>query len=631
MTPRNLFRAAALAVTTGLLLASPGAGTAVAGSQTVNNACQYSYDSYWRDMPVTMTGTPSAATAQPGDTIRLSGQVFDVTLPDWLAEYGYNFGLLQAGENQLPTDVWVAVRGTNTVEGVQWQKVETVATTTITVTSTGSFDDATEFTYDAPQISDTDWTAKGGPIAFSQARVDSLPPLPVGSGGANRAVRGSVFLHVDLGGIFLGLDCSAGGFIADGSNFTERVAAPFATVDVPAFSCINPLTPQGTSSVPVRLELLRDSADPPTVQPGGSLTTRPRVRYRIPTGYLQALATAGRLQPGETTLTGTLRVGLRGLGATPTGQVATAPLEGDVRIVVDSGGQVTVFKTTDAGTVESGDVSGMAVLSPTTWTASGTSGLRLAAGAVGALGAVPLGGGTDATAYGSAYVRLELTPETGPATRLSLDCASGEVDVAQPGIAYGERGNVAPAAGGDQGRYTIAANELDPFTTIPVEGVVITPPPPPPVDPVPTPDAAPAPGPAPVPPVFPAAPPPSGQGGPAPLARPVLAIRSTALRATSNRVKVMVRCSGGGTCTGQLKLRTAGKVRLTKRAKARQLAVSQTVRYRVASGRRATVTVRLSRHGAALLRRSSRVRIQVVATPTGKTPVTRTLTLRRTR
>ncbi|MBJ7518126.1 MAG: hypothetical protein JHC84_00400 [Solirubrobacteraceae bacterium] len=628
MTSRNLFRAAALAVTAGLLLAAPGAGTAAAGSQTVNNACQYSYDSYWRDMDVTMTGTPSAATAQPGDTIRLSGQVFDVTLPDWLAEYGYNFGLLQAGENQLPTDVWVAVRGTNTVEGVQWQKVETVATTTITVTSTGSFDDATEFTYNAPQLSDTDWTAKGGPIAFSQARADSLPPLPVASGGANRAVRGSVFLHVDLGGIFLGLDCSAGGFIADGSNFTERIAPPFATVDVPAFSCINPLTPQGTSSVPVRLELLPDPADPATVRPGGSLTTSPRVRYRIPTGYLQALAAAGRLQPGETTLTGTLRVGLRALGATPAGQIATAPLEGDVRIVVDSGGQVTVFTTTAAGTVESDDVSGTAVLSPTTWTASGTSGLQLAAGAVGALGAVPLGGGTDATAYGSAYARLELTPETGPATRLSLDCASGEVDVAQPGIAYGERGNVAPAAGGDQGRYAIEANDLDPFTTIPVEGVVVTPPP---VDPGPTPDPGPAPLPAP-PVVLPGSPPPpSGQGGPAPPARPLLAIESTALRATSNRVRVTVRCTGGGTCTGQLKLRTAGKVRLTKRAKARQLTLSQTLRYRVASGRTTTVTVRLSRTGTTLLRRSSRVRAQVVATPSGKKGVTRTLTLRRTR
>lgn len=629
MTPRNLFRAAALAVTTGLLLAAPGTGTAAAGSQTVDNACQYSYDSYWRDMPVTMTGTPNAATAKAGDTIRLSGQVFDVTLPDWLAEYGYNFGLLQAGENHLPTDVWVAVRATNTVEGVQWQKVETVATTKITVTSTGSFDDATAFTYDAPTLADTDWTAKGGPVAFSQARPNSLPPLPVGPGGVNRAVRGSVFLHVDLGGVFLGLDCVPGGFIADGSSFTERIAPPFAAVNVPSFDCINPLTPQGTMSVPVRLELLSDPSDPATVRPGGSLTTSPRVGYRIPAGYLHALADAGRLQPGETGMTGTLRVALRAQGATPAGQVATASLDGDIRIVVDSGGQVTVFTTTDAGTVESDDVFGTAVLSPTTWTASGTSGLQLAAGAVGALGTVPLGGGTDATAYGSAYARLELTPATGPATRLSLDCASGEVDIAQPAIAYGERGNVAPAAGGDQGRYAIEANELDPFATIPVEGVVISSPPPPPVNPAPTPEQGPAPLPA--PPVVPLGPSPSGQGGSAPLVRPVLAIRSTSLRAASSRVKVTVRCTGGGTCTGTLKLRTAGRVRLTKRAKARQLTLSQTVRYRVTSGRTATLTVRLSRNGSALLRRSSRVRTQVVATPAGKKSVTLTLTLRRTR
>lgn len=634
MTPRTLLRAAAVAATAGLLLGAAGTSTAAAASRTVVNACQYSYDSYWRDMPVTLTGTPSVAVAQPGQRVRLTGQVFDVTLPDWLAEYGYNFGLLQAGENRLPTEVWVAVRATNTVEGVQWQRVETVATTIITVTSSGSFDEATPFTYDAPRLTDTDWTAKGGPIAFSQARAGSLPALPVAPGGADRPVRGSVYLHVDLGGIFLGLDCAPGGFIADGSNFSERIAPPFATVDVPSFACINPLMPHGTTTTPVQLELLADPADPATVRPGGSLTTRPRVRYRIPTGYLQALVASGHLQPGETTLTGTLRVALRSLGATPAAQTATAALAGDIRITVDSGGQVTVSTTTDAGTVESDEVTGTVALSATTWTASGTSGLQLAAAGVGALGAVPLEGALDATAYGSVYARLTLTPETGPAARVSLDCVSGDVQVAQPAIAYGERGDRAPADGGDRGRYAIAGNDLDPFRTIPVEGVVVTPP----SSPDPQPGAGSGPAPAPDPfPVTPIAGPapsspvsPTGQGdAPAPLARPVLSISSSSLRVSRGTVTVRMRCHGTGACAGVLALRSAAAVRVTRKARARVVTLAPSRRYRVAAGRSATVTFRLGPTATRVLRVRSTLTVLVRARPSSGPAVSRRLALRR--
>lgn len=607
MTRRPRFSCAA-ALGAALFLACTG--TAVAGTQSVPNSCQYSYDGYWRDMPVTLTGTPSVSTAAAGETVRLSGQVVDVTLPDWLAEYGYNLGLLHAGENQLPTEVWVAVRGTNTVEGVQWQRVETIAKTTIHVTSTGSFQDATPFTYDAPHLSDTDWTARGGPIAFSQARAGALPVLPVGPGGANRTPKGSVYLLTDLGGVSLGMDCAPGQFIADGSNFTEKLAPPFATVDVPAFQCVNPLTPQGTSTVPVSVELLADPSDPPTVQPGGTLTTQPRVRYRIPVAYLQALVAAGRLQPGDTELTGVLSVALRMQGGTPATQIATAPLDGEIRIEVSAG-----------GTVESPDIVGTTVLTPTTWTASGTAGLQLAAGPAGSLGAVALGGGTTATAYGSVYARLTLTPETSPATRLSLDCVSGEAAIAQAGLAYGERGNVPPASGGDQGRYAIDANQLDAFAVIPVEGVAVTQPPP-------APGPAPSPGPA---PAVPAASAPAGQGQtPAPvLIRPVIAIGSSSLRAASGKVKVALRCTGGGTCRGRVRLRTSGKVRLSKRARARQVTLTQARTYSVASGRTATVALPLSRDGAALLRRSSRVAAQVVAVPAQGATVERRLSVRR--
>ncbi|MBJ7329847.1 MAG: hypothetical protein JHC95_08120 [Solirubrobacteraceae bacterium] len=602
---RRLLSSAVLAASLCALV--PGA--AMAGSQSVGNSCLYSYDSYWRDMPVTLTGTPNKTTAAPGETVRLAGQTLDVTLPDWLAEYGYNLGLLQPGENQLPTEIWVAIRGTNTTQGVQWQQVDTVAKTTITTTSTGSFQDATPFVYDVPHLTDTDWTAKGGPIAFSQARSGSLPAIPVGPGGANRTPKGSVFLNVDISGYKLGLDCASGGFIAQGANYSEHIAPPFATVDVPAFSCINPLTPAGTTTSPIDVDLLPDTADPKTIQPGGTFTTRPRVMYRIPSAYLQALAAAGRLQTGDNEITGTLSVAVRAVGATPAAQTAT--------VLIDP---VTV--TVTGGAVTSGDVVGTATLSVTTWTASGTAGVQLSAGPVGSLGSVALGGGTNATAYGSAYARLTVTPETTPATRLSLDCVSGTAVIGNTGIAYGERGNIAAAEGGDQARYDIAANQLDPFAVIPVEGVVVEKPPT--VDPpiqnpgggggTPTPVVTPGPG---------------GSGGPGTtvLPTPLLSITATSLQASKSKLSVAVICSTG-TCRGTLKLRTAAKVKLTKKSKAKQVTLTGAARYTVGAGR-GTVKLTLGRDGRALLRRSSKLSVQIVATPSSGKPVTKKVTLKR--
>lgn len=629
-------RAARLGAALGLLLAGGATATATAGMQTVTNSCQYSYDAYWRDMPVTFGGTASPSTAAPGDTVRLGDVRFDVELPDWLAEYGYNFGLLDPGENELPTEVWMAIRATNTVEGVQWQKFDTVARTTITVNpATGAFDEATDFVYDVPPLSSSDWTARGGPIAFSQARPDALPPIPVGAGGANRTVRGSAFLHVDLGGLFLGLDCVPGGFVADGSAFTERLATPFATVDVPAFQCVNPLTPTGTSAAAVGVELDADPVAPATLQPGGTLTTRPRVRYRIPNAYLAALATAGRLPEGDNELGGTLTVALAATGATPAVQTATATIDDGIVVRVGPGGApVTVRTTTEAGTAESADLVTTGVLTPTTWTAGTAGAVQLAAGAPGVLATVALGGGTSATPYGTAYARLQITPETAPMRRLSLDCVSGEVAIGDAGIAYGERGDVAPASGGDAGRYAIDGNALDAFAIVPVEGVPVTPDPGPGPSPEPDPGPAPAPGPvpppivpiaAPAPPVVAATPPAPAR----PAAKPSLSVRSTSLRLSSGRVKVRLRCAGTERCSGRVRLRTAAKVRLRRGAKAKVVTVTGTVRYRVAAGRTATVTLKLGRSGRTLLRRVRAVKVRVLVAPSSGRATSRRVTLRR--
>ena len=178
-------------------------------------------------MDVTLAGTPSVA----GATITVGNQSVDAALPEWLAEYGYNFGLLQSGRNELPVKVWLAVRGTNTTQGVQVQAIDTIAETTIT-TASGQFVSATPIEYSIPALGSQQWTARGGPVDFRQAGSSSLPPLPVGPGGRLQQPKGSLYILATLGEATFGLDCVPGSFIAQGAERVEATAQPFAGVDV---------------------------------------------------------------------------------------------------------------------------------------------------------------------------------------------------------------------------------------------------------------------------------------------------------------------------------------------------------------------------------------------------------------
>lgn len=107
-----------------------------------------------------------------------------------------------------------------------------------------------------------------------------------------------------------------------------------------------------------------------------------------------------------------------------------------------------------------------------------------------------------------------------------------------------------------------------------------------------------------------------GRGGerPAP-SRLTIATRGTVRADARGRVRIALACTGAapGGCSGSLALRTARKVRTTPRARARVLALAPTRRVQVASGRRATVTVTLSRPARALLRTTPRLRVTVTA------------------
>ena len=606
MSRNRLTRVAALAAA---LMASLGAFAASAQADATNrNSCRYSYDDYWRDMDVTIGGTPSVTSAQPGETIALNGLRLSAALPAWLAQYGYNFGLLQSGENEIPVTVWAAVRATNTTEGVQVYEVETTAFTTIT-TSNGQFVSATPISYDIPPLGSTQWTARGGPVAFGQAGSGSLPELPIGPGGRMLKPRGSVYVQASLGQAKLGLDCVTGTYFAEGMERQEAAPEPFADVAVPAFSCLGAV-PAATSVAPVSVDLVRRRG----LTPAGGGTPygfAPSVSYRLPAAYLSALREAGLLVEGDNAISGKVTAAIDGATA------GRRVLSGDTVAVNVRVNGATIKVIGASG--ESDDLAGVATLAAGSWTPSGAAALAFSAAAPGALGPLTVDGVAGSVQpYGSVYLRLALG-----ASRLSLDCVSGAVSVAGGAPAYSVLGN---QAGGDQGRYVIAPNQLDAFATAHlVPGVVATP--------TPTATATPTVEPTVVPTAIPTV---AATATPVPTATPTpdapaasVAVRSSTLKvASGKRVNVSLGCVSASSCSGTVVVRTAAKVKLGKRAK-RVLTLTRSARYTVKAGVRATVKLTLSADARALLKRSKKVSVRIVVTPRGGSQITRRVTLRR--
>ena len=193
----RLSRVAAFAAA---LVASLGAFAASAQADATNrNSCRYSYDDYWRDMDVTFGGTPSVTSAAPGETIALNGLQVSAALPAWLAQYGYNFGLLQSGENEIPVTVWVGVRGHQHDRGRAGLRGRDDRAHDDHDVGRRVRSRRRRSQYDIPPLGATQWTARGGPVAFSQAASGALPELPVGPGGRLQKPRGSVYIQASLG------------------------------------------------------------------------------------------------------------------------------------------------------------------------------------------------------------------------------------------------------------------------------------------------------------------------------------------------------------------------------------------------------------------------------------------------
>jgi hypothetical protein len=224
-----------------------GASPASAGTQPTTNACLSNATATYSDLIWTLSGTgaPNPITLGSGD-ITLGSSTLAVDIPATLLIAGYNLGLLTVGPNNIPTTVYVARSATNVVGGTvtQVDNFAIVAVTTITdadgVPGTGD-ETATPLAVSEP-LPDMVVTPTGGNVSFAQAAPGAIGTVPLGTGGANIAVSGSLFAQASVAGglIKANFDCSPGTTIIDppggtsGTTFTPSTAVPFESVTVTA-------------------------------------------------------------------------------------------------------------------------------------------------------------------------------------------------------------------------------------------------------------------------------------------------------------------------------------------------------------------------------------------------------------
>jgi hypothetical protein len=225
------------AITTGALAAlalGAWAGTAQAGAVKTPNACWSSFESRYRQLPVTLSGTASPVSPKVGRAVTVGGLRVRSALPNFFPVTGYNLGILKKGRNVIPTTVYVAV-ATNGTPRVRWVKAAVSSITTITDPdgrrNTGD-ERATPIVLNAgiPNVAFT--AAQAGAMTFRQAGKGVLPSIPgAGAGGKAYPATGSVFVSARIGAVRVNFDCRPGTVKLTSVNTYKAVTArPFATV-----------------------------------------------------------------------------------------------------------------------------------------------------------------------------------------------------------------------------------------------------------------------------------------------------------------------------------------------------------------------------------------------------------------
>jgi len=637
------FRALRVLPTLLALLAPCALAVSPASAASVQNSCRYNYDSYYRDMEVDVSGSaaivadpprypaPAGTQVDPGQTIHLAGAPIEIALPGNLPRFGYQAGLLEPGLNTITAKVWVAIEATNTLEGVQVQGPFVVTATTTIEVDAGSdaYISDNGFQYTNPVLPDSDWTAVGGDVTFSQAAAGTLGSLPVGPSGASRTVAGSVVIQANVaGGVSFFMDCQPGA-TQDvnpnddaGPTFVPEPATPFdATITGPRnLTCISaqgrlasgaaaglpdgvtreidPIglalsaagnAPAATAGEPYQLVGVQAQLTP---SPGTASTL---AGFHDPPGT--PLVVGAKAYPldvwlairGTNTVEGVQRVKLSTTYTVTGGPGAwtIAP----VAIAVPN----TTWTPAAAGPIA------FSIAPPETMAAITVSGIA-ASDPLGAPSATPYA----VTPYGSLVLRAGT--ERNAAT---FDCVPGAVAVADGAVAFSNLGRLAPPAG-SAGRYALLAHPRPPAiaSATAVAAPTTTPPA---VTPPPPPAAAPPP-----PPVPPAAAPQAGPGK----------IASARLSARGGRVRLVISCATPRTsCAGRATLRSATRLRVGRRLKT--VAIARDASYTVAAGKRRTLTLSLGSETRTLLRTRRTLRVKIALKPKRGASATRVVTLSR--
>lgn len=227
------------------------AGAAAFPDSSFENQCRYSYDGYWRPVPIVLGGhlkdgsgtelTPGAQLSV-GDTVRLEGGAVSAVLPSWITTFAYEAGMIPLGDGSLPVKAWLTLEATNTAEGVTAAiPLDTVARTHVVLTPGGIVDEErSSVLVDKAPIPVQSWTATGGEVLVRQALGESLTPITL-DGGRTTRPHGSLFVDARLtfpsGEIFhLYLDCLQGQQVRQGETHTDAIPGSVGVFGVPGFT-----------------------------------------------------------------------------------------------------------------------------------------------------------------------------------------------------------------------------------------------------------------------------------------------------------------------------------------------------------------------------------------------------------
>ncbi len=233
--PTPARRVALAAIGTSIVALGPGIRPAAAGSVETGNACYYSFDNYYRDLDITLEGAAIPNPLAPGETATLTA-TFSGSMPAWLPQYGRSYGLLEVGENRIPTTIWVAIEGIGSVEGIQVVSVDVDALTIVDDPdgTPGTGDEGGTPPAVEVELPATTWTSTGAPIELRQAGGATLPVLSgAGPEGQDLTPQGSAFISAQLATLTFDLDCQPGEYDAAtrGETFIAAEAAPFDVVE----------------------------------------------------------------------------------------------------------------------------------------------------------------------------------------------------------------------------------------------------------------------------------------------------------------------------------------------------------------------------------------------------------------